>query len=83
MRTPVLILPAKGQILGEGVKNGKILRTSFMDGPISKQDLLHLRALFQMEYKLALYLNILLYAQFARRFRSHDREINQNSKMPI
>ena len=39
MRTPVLILPVKIQILqtwGKGGwgKNGKILRTSFMDGPL-------------------------------------------------
>ena len=35
MRTPVLILPVKGQILRMwgGGKNGKFLRTSLMDGP--------------------------------------------------
>ena len=39
MRTPVLILPVKGKILrtwGEGgVKKGKILLPSFMEGPYS------------------------------------------------
>ena len=39
MRKLVLILPVKGQILrtwgdGRWVKNGRILRTSFMDGPL-------------------------------------------------
>ena len=42
MRTPVLILPVKSQILrtwgGGVVKNVKILRTSFMDGPLPLHD---------------------------------------------
>ena len=44
MRTPVLILPVKAKLCGRGGggKNGKILRTSFTDGPKVSLSVFHL-----------------------------------------